>query len=67
MTEAQGVVSAKPADPFKSLQRTKAARLRELMKRKPGQKGYKQALRAYLDADGELQKAIIKRLHVQFH
>ena len=67
MTETQGVPSAKPADPFKSLHRAKATRLKELMKRKPGQKGYKQALKAYLDADGALQKAIIKQLQLRFH
>jgi hypothetical protein len=48
--------------PLESLQRLKAERLRELLKRRPGQKHYKRALRAYLDADGGLLRALMERL-----
>jgi hypothetical protein len=49
-------------DAFKRLEGAKADRLKQLLKRKPGHKGYRSALRAYLEADAELQRAIIEQL-----
>jgi hypothetical protein len=62
MTEGSCSLSAKPVDPLRGLQRIQAERLRELMKRRPGQSQYRRSLRAFLDADANLQTAILKRL-----
>jgi hypothetical protein len=37
----------------------KAAKLEELKRRKPGQKGYKRTLKAFLDADAAAQKVLL--------
>ena len=51
-----------PTDtPLDGLRRRKSERLVELLKAKPGQKHYKRALRAYLDVDGDLQTALLRR------
>lgn len=47
---------------FEELRAEKADRLKELMKRKPGEKGYKRSLKAYLEADAEFEKVLMKRL-----
>jgi hypothetical protein len=47
---------------FDELRAEKAAKLTQLMKRKPGQKGYKRSLKAYLEADAKLDKVLMKRL-----
>jgi hypothetical protein len=52
-------------DPFKRLERAKADRLEALLKRKPVQKGYRKALRAYLEADAEVQRAIMSQLRLR--
>jgi hypothetical protein len=39
----------------------KAEKLEELKRRKPGQKGYKRTLKAFLDADAAAQKALLAR------
>lgn len=49
------------ADP-KALKADKADKLKQLMKRKPGQKGYKRSLKAFLEADAKFEKHLIKRL-----
>ena len=54
------------AERFAQLQRTKDDRLKELLRRKPGHKHYRQALKEYLEADHALQGAIIARLGVDF-
>jgi len=48
--------------PLRSLQLAQAERLRELLKRRPGQSHYRRSLRAFLDADAHLQNAILARL-----
>jgi hypothetical protein len=48
------------------LQREKQVRLKELLKLKPGQKRYRKTLKAYLEADSELQRTIIDRLGLDF-
>lgn len=53
---------AAPTDRVDLLRRIKAERLDELARWRPGQKHYKRALRAYLAADGSLQKVLMKRL-----
>lgn len=40
----------------------KASKLKALMKRKPGDKGYKRLLKAYLEADAKFEKVLMKRL-----
>ena len=45
-------------DPLGRLEGDKTQRLRTLMKLRPGERRYKQSLRAFLDADHALQKAI---------
>jgi hypothetical protein len=62
MPEDQGSPPARSAESLDSLRRAKAKRLDELLKHKRGEKHYKKALRAYLDADGALQKALLERL-----
>jgi hypothetical protein len=51
--------------PIWSLQLQKAERLNDLLRCRPGQKHYKRALRAYLDADRSLQKAFIERFGLE--
>ena len=54
--------STPPTDtPLDGLRRRKAERLVELLKAKPAQRHYKGALRAYLDVDGDLQTALLRR------
>lgn len=53
--------AAKASEQFEELQRLKSECLKQLLKRKPGQKHYKRVLRAYLDADAHLQKALLER------
>jgi hypothetical protein len=48
---------------FAPLQQAKDETLKELLARKPGQKHYRRALKAYLEADSALQRAIIERLN----
>jgi hypothetical protein len=48
------------------LQHEKQARLKDLLKLKPGQKHYRRTLKAYLEADSELQRIIIDRLGLDF-
>jgi hypothetical protein len=40
----------------------KAERLADLQARKPGQKGYKRSLRAFLEADAAAQQALLDRI-----
>jgi hypothetical protein len=40
----------------------KAERLTDLQNRKPGQKHYKRSLKAFLDADARLQKALLEKI-----
>jgi hypothetical protein len=47
---------------FSQLQRAKEDSRRELLKRKPGHKHYRRGLKAYLEADDALQRAIVDRL-----
>jgi hypothetical protein len=54
--------SAEQIEPLPGLQREKAERLAELLKRKRTDKHYKKTLRAYLDADDALQQELLKRL-----
>ncbi len=54
--------SAEPSNPLRRLQLAQAERLRELLKRRPGQSQYRRSLRAFLDADANLQNAILARL-----
>jgi hypothetical protein len=49
---------------FAQLRRAKDETLKELLARKPGQKHYRRALKAYLEADDALQRAIIQRLEL---
>jgi hypothetical protein len=65
MSSDQQPTSARK-DPFIRLERMKADCLMELLKRRPGQKGYRKALRAYLEADADLQRAIMKQLRLRF-
>ena len=51
---------------FARLRRAKDESLQELLKRKPGQKHYRRALKTYLEADDALQRAIIDRLGLDF-
>jgi len=46
--------------------RAKENTLKALVERKPGQKRYRQALRAYLEADAAIQRAIIEWLGLDF-
>jgi hypothetical protein len=41
------------------LQQAKSETLKDLLQHKPGQKHYRRVLRAYLEADAALQRAII--------
>jgi hypothetical protein len=43
----------------------KAQRLAELLQARPGQKHYKRLLRAFLDADAELQLAYERQLNLR--
>jgi hypothetical protein len=52
-------------DGFTRLEHAKADRLEALLKRKPGHKGYRKALRAYLEADADLQQAIMAELRLR--
>jgi hypothetical protein len=40
----------------------KAGKLEELRQRKPGQKGYKRSLRAFLEADAAVQSALLAHI-----
>jgi hypothetical protein len=40
----------------------KAEKLEELQRRKPGQKGYKRSLRAFLEADAAVQSALLAHI-----
>lgn len=51
---------------FSRLQQAKDESLKDLLRRKPGQKHYRRALKAYLEADDALQRAIIQRLGLAF-
>ena len=53
---------AESTNPMRSLQLAQAERLSELLKRRPGQSQYRRSLRAFLDADANLQNAILARL-----
>ena len=57
----------KMAEHFSVLRQAKEHKLRDLLRRKPGQQHYRRALRAYLEADDALQRAIIQRLGLDFH
>jgi hypothetical protein len=50
------------SDEFKHLLDEKAERLSELQKRKPGQKHYKRALKAFLEMDAEVQRVLLSRV-----
>ncbi len=54
------------AERLSQLRRDKAARLAELMQRRPGQPRYRRTLRAYLEADDAVKRAIIERLGLSF-
>jgi hypothetical protein len=60
--EAYSSLSADPTDALPNLQRAQAERLTELMRCRPGQKQYRPALRAFLDADADLERAVLRRL-----
>lgn len=45
-----------------ALRADKAQKLKQLMRRKPGQRGYKRSLRAYLEADATYEKTLMNRL-----
>jgi hypothetical protein len=47
---------------YERLLADKTEKLEELLKRKPGQKHYKQSLKAFLDADAKAQKALLRQL-----
>ena len=47
-------------DQLDSLRRVKVERLKGLLKRQRGDKNYKRTLRAYLEADAHLQKALMR-------
>jgi hypothetical protein len=59
-------VQTDKAPKYERLVAEKADRLADLMKRKPGQKQYKQSLEAFLEADAKAQKALIKRVERSF-
>jgi hypothetical protein len=40
----------------------KAEKLRDLEKRKPGQKGYRRSLHAFLDADAKAQELLLEHI-----
>ncbi len=52
------------AETFARLRRAKDDSLKELLGRKPGQKHYRRSLKAYLEADYALQRAIMERLGI---
>jgi hypothetical protein len=62
MTEEGAPRSPEPIDLLRRLQRVQGERFRELLKRRPGQRRYRRSLRAFLDADANLQNAILARL-----
>lgn len=47
---------------FAQLRRAKDEALKDLLGRKPSEKHYRRALKAYLEADYALQRAIMNRL-----
>ena len=47
---------------YERLLAEKAERLEELLKRKPGQKGYKRRLRAFLEADAQTQRLLLDHI-----
>jgi hypothetical protein len=49
---------------FAKLRHAKDESLKDLLGRKPGQKHYRRALKAYLEADYALQRAIMDRLGI---
>lgn len=51
---------------FARLQQAKEERLKDLLKRKPAQQHYRRSLKAYLEADDALQRAIIQHLGLDF-
>jgi hypothetical protein len=51
----------KSGDEHLRLLADKAGKLEELKRRKPGQKGYKRTLKAFLEADAAAQKALLAR------
>ena len=57
---------AKMRDAFPQLRLAKEESLRDLLKRKPGEKHYRRSLKTYLEADHALQTAIIRRLDLDF-
>ena len=50
---------------YRRLLAEKSDRLADLMKRKPGQKHYKQSLKAFLEADAKAQAALINRIELR--
>jgi hypothetical protein len=60
MAETREAVEVQ-APPIWSLQLVKAERLRILQRCAPGQPYYEQALHAYVEADRDLQKALVDR------
>lgn len=57
-------MSAEPkvAPEYKSFLADKAEKLAKLMKLKPGQTGYAESLKAYLEANAAAEQAILRRL-----
>lgn len=47
---------------YRRLIEEKAEKLEDLRKRKPGQKNYKQSLKAFLEADARTQKALLAHI-----
>jgi hypothetical protein len=47
---------------YQDLLGEKAQRLTDLLNRKPGQKGYKRSLRAFLEADAAAQRALLAQI-----
>jgi hypothetical protein len=65
MVKKHEIQPAGSTAPFEQLHYVRAQRLQELMKLRPIEQHYKRALRAFLDADGALQKALETRLAVR--
>jgi hypothetical protein len=47
---------------YQDLLAEKAQRLTDLLKRKPGQKGYKRSLRAFLEVDAAAERALLPQI-----
>jgi hypothetical protein len=58
-------IDGRPMDTpdYQQLLADKAERLADLKARKPGQKGYKRSLKAFLDADAAAQNSLLERLN----